>query len=161
MAKSRRGILREELSSRFIPYLQSIGFESTDDSLRRDSRRIFPFGTLVRRHGTTADVIKIQFDKYSRPRFIVNFRREPTEIVHVRHIKSREVASSESFRLHPKPNSAGWFTMRTFLGLHTVEACAERVVDQLMSLVPEIERWFNEETVGKHMRHLSRRYSVE
>jgi hypothetical protein len=147
VAKSKRALLREELSKRFIPYLRSRGFERVE--AKADGRSTFPFGTLIRKRGTGSDIIEIQFDKYSRPKFILNFRKEPAELIRfgtVNHMWA------EGFRLHPRPKSIGWFTMRTFFGLRSPETCAKEVVDRLMSLFPEVESWFKDRTVGEHLR---------
>ena len=142
MANSNRAFLRQELSQRFIPHLQSKGFAVAKDAAKGNGRSSFPFGTFIREHGADADVIKIQFDKYSRPKFILNFSlRSGNDLV-------------ESFRLHPRPKSSAWFTMRTFFGLRSAETCARQVVDQLMNLFPEVESWFKDRVVGKHLRRL-------
>jgi hypothetical protein len=150
--KSNRTVLREELSKRFIPYLWSIGFERAKDSAKADGRSAFPFGTLIRMHGTASDIIEIQFDKYSKPKFIINFRKDPPRIVKGGHLRSvpDRVRLVEHFRLHPRPKSPSWFTMRTFLGLP--EICAQNVVDRLMNLFPEVESWFKDGTMEEHVR---------
>lgn len=154
MAKSKRAYLREELSKRFIPYLRSKGFERAEESAKADGRSTFPFGTLMRKHGTTLDIIEIQFDKYSRPKFMINFRKDPPEILKEGRSKSRSLkwSEAEAFRLHPRPNSAAWFTMRTVFGLRSSESCSKEIVDHLMNLLPEIESWFNDGNMGKHLR---------
>lgn len=142
MAKSNRAFLREQLSKRFIPHLQSRGFAQAKDSAKGNGRSSFPFGTFIREHGAGSDIIEIQFDKHSRPKFIINFSlRSESDLV-------------QSFRLHPRPKSAAWFTMRTFFGLRSAETCARQVVDQLMNLFPEVESWFTDRVVGKHLRRL-------
>jgi hypothetical protein len=73
MDKSNRGYLREELSKRFIPYLQPLDFESAKNPVKADARSIHPFGTFVRRRESASDIIEIQFDKPSKPSFIINF----------------------------------------------------------------------------------------
>jgi len=52
-----------------------MGFERPEHSVKADGRSAFPFGSLVRKHGTAQDIIEIQFDKYSKPKFIINFRK--------------------------------------------------------------------------------------
>src|SRR5712692_10449092 len=120
VAKSNRAFLREELSRRFIPYLRSRGFERAKDSAKADGRSTFPFGTFMRTHGTASDIIEIQFDKYSRPKFIINFRKDPPELIRFGTVNCM---SAEAFRLHPRPKSSGWFSMRTFFGLRSPETC--------------------------------------
>src|SRR5260370_20805565 len=100
VAKSKRDFLREELSKRFIPYLRSRGFERAKDSAKADGRSTFPFGTFIRTDGTLSDIIAIQFDKYSRPKFIVNFQKDPPEIIRFRTVNHNWAAP---FTLHPLP----------------------------------------------------------
>ena len=168
MRKSDRAYLREELSQRFLPYLRSVGFEPAEDSSKPDGRSIFPFGTFARKHGSTSDIIEIQFDKYSRPRFIINFRREPPELIkegqgigprNARLPKLTEFGAArfkwaQSFRLTPRPQSARWFTMRTFFGFRSPKTCSKEVVDRLMNLFPQVEAWFKDGTVGEHLQAL-------
>src|SRR5258708_12159540 len=144
VAKSKRAFLREELSQRFIPYLRSRGFEGAKDSAKADGRSTFPFGTFMRTHGTASDIIEIQFDKYSRPKFIINFRKDPPELIRFGTVNCM---SAEAFRLHPRPKSSGWFTMRTFFGLRSPETCAKEVVDRLMNLFPDVETLFKDRTL--------------
>ena len=149
VAKSKTAFLREELSRRFIPYLRSRGFEQAKDSAKADGRSTFPFGTFIRTDGTVSDIIAIQFDKYSRPKFIVNFQKDPPEIIRFGTVNHNW---GEAFRLHPRPKSSGWFSMRTFFGLRSPETCAKEVVDRLMNLFPEVENWFKDRTVGEHLQ---------
>ena len=168
MDKSNRGYLREELSNRFIPYLQSLGFEPDENSTKADGRSIYPFGVLVRSHGTKSDVVEIQFDKYQRPKFIINFRRRPPKLLaegqgsgprNTRLPKLTEFGAArfrwaEAFRLTPRPQSARWFTMRTFFGLRSPKTCSGEVVDRIMNLFPQVEAWFKDGTVGDHIQPL-------
>jgi hypothetical protein len=149
VAKSKRAFLREELSKRFMPYLRSRGFERTE--AKADGRSTFPFGTLIRKLDTASDIIEIQFDKYSRPRFIINFRKDPPEFIEVRTVNGN-LKCVETYRLHPRPKSAGWFTIRTLFGLRSSETCAKEAVDQLMNLFPEVENWFKDRALGEHLR---------
>jgi hypothetical protein len=123
MDKSDRAYLREELSKRFIPHLQSLDFEPAKNPVKGDGRSIHPFGTFVRRRDTTSDVIEIQFDKRSKPSFVINFRRDPPTLIkgeqfvgagNARLPKLTEFGAerlrwAESFRLTPRPKSASWF----------------------------------------------------
>lgn len=168
MDKSNRAHLREELSKRFIPHLQSLGFSRDGDSGKADGRSVFPFGTYIRKHGATSDVVEIQFDKYSRPKFIINFRKKPPRVIpegegigprKARLPKLTEFGAArfhwaESFRLTPRPQSARWFTMRTFFGLCSADSAGKKVVDHLMTLFPQVEDWFNNGTIGENVQAL-------
>ena len=149
MAKSKRAFLREELSKRFIPYLRSKGFERAKDSAKADGRSAFPFGAFIQTHGTASDIIEIQFDKYSRPKFTINFQKDPPEFIRFGTVNCKW---AEAFTLHPRPKSSGWFSMRTFFGLRSPETCAKEVVDRLMNLFPEVESWFKDRTMEEHLQ---------
>jgi hypothetical protein len=169
MDKSNRAYLREELSKRFIPYLQSLDFEPAKNPAKADARSIHPFGTFVRRRETVSDVIEIQFDKRSKPRFIINFRRDPPELnkegqfVGARNLRLPKLTEfgaerfrwAESFRLTPRPKSANWFTMRTFFGFRSQKICSKEVIDRLMNLFPQVEDWFKDGKIGEHVQALS------
>lgn len=151
--KSNRAYLREELSKRFIPYLHSIGFELAKEAAAIEPRSSHPFGSFVRRREAVTEIIDVQFDKYLRPRFTVNLRVDPSE-----HIDKERLGLTRTkcefvaiYRLNPRPTSAGWFTLRTFLGLRSPEVSAKKVVDRLMSLTPEIEGWLKDGTLGQHL----------
>lgn len=163
VANSNRALLREELSRRFVPHLQSVGFEQENLS-EVDGRTSFPFGIFVRRHGATKDIIRIQFDKYQRAKFTINFRKDP-HVVISGNVRSRS-SQKESpvpetfklvqlFRLHPRPKSAAWFAMRTLFGLRSPAKCARDVVDCLMNLFPEVERCLKDGTIGDHVRMIA------
>lgn len=113
-----------------------------------------PFGSFVRRREAVLEIVDIQFDKYGRPKFTINLRADPSE-----HIDKDRFGLARTkcdfvaiYRLNPRPKSAGWFTMRTFFGLRSPRMCAKKIVDQLMSLVPEIEGWLKDRTMGQHLR---------
>jgi len=154
VAKSKRAVLRDELSKRFMPYLRSRGFELSKELAKSNGRSGFPFGTLIRKHETASDIIEIQFDKYSKPKFVINFRKDPPALLKEVRSESGSLkwAEAEAFRLHPRPNSARWFTMRTFFGLRSPESCSKEVVDHLMDLFSEVESWFDNGDMGKHLR---------
>jgi len=69
-----RNKLREELSARFVPLLRQRGFAGPDriagNALFHDFRRSTAAGTQV---------LSIQFEKYQRPRCILNLWVEPQE----------------------------------------------------------------------------------
>lgn len=166
--KSKRAHLRVELSQRFIPYLQSLGFQADEDSGKPDTRSTHPFGAFVRKHGSTADVIDIQFDKYQRPRFIINFSRRPPRVIEdgwtigprnarlprLTEFGAERFRWAESFRLTPRARSARWFTVRTFFGLRSPKTSSKAVVDRLMNLFPQVEAWFNDGSLGDHIQAL-------
>jgi hypothetical protein len=168
MDKSNRAYLREELSKRVIPYLQSLDFEPAKNPVKADARSIHPFGTFVRRRESASDIIEIQFDQHSRPSFIINFRRDSPELIkegqfvgarNARLPKLTEFGAerfrwAESFRLTPRPKPASWFTMRTFFGFRSPKICSKEVVDRLMNLFPQVEAWFKDGKIGEHVQAL-------
>lgn len=152
--KPDRNHLREEISTRFIPYLRSIGFDQEIKSTNADGRTSHPFGIFVRRKEAVSHIIDIQFDKYLRPKFTINFRKDPSEPIEKDRLGLGKAKCDfiASYRLHSRPNSASWFRMRTFFGLRRRERAAREVVDRLMSVFPEVESWLADGTMGKHIR---------
>ena len=133
----RSNPLRAAVKGRFYPFAESRGF------VREKSHN--PLFILFRRTTDTAvHVFELQWEKYGRPCFVINFGEGP---------------SGESIgRLQPRQGAylRHWFHIRK----PWLEAIAtmkrsyepEQVVDQLIALFPELEAWWDEKRVGPHLR---------
>jgi hypothetical protein len=113
-------------------------------------------------------VIEIQFDKRSKPSFVINFRRDPPALIKgeqfvgagnarlpkLTAFGAERLRWAESFRLTPRPKSASWFTMRTFFGFRSPKIFRKEVVDRLMNLFPQVEAWFKDGRIGEHVQAL-------
>lgn len=102
------------------------------------------------------ETIEIQFDKYSRPKFIVNFQLDPPSLLpkerpwpEYNRPDNGRLRWAEAFRLHPQPNSIRWFGTWSVFGWRSAEDCARKTVDRLMELFPEVEAWFKGQAVGR------------
>ena len=148
--------LRHELKRRFLPALERAGFE-LDLS---DAPRLFRF----RRMDTTeAHILEIQWEKYGRPRFVLNFGRCPSSGVYVRgeHFPIERVLAGwlkDGGRLQPKSGAGvgSWFRqdkpliMRLFSSEKLFPVAA--VVDEVLTLYPEIEGYWSHGQIGPHLR---------
>jgi hypothetical protein len=147
--------LRRELKRRFYPFAAENGFQidMTHGPFGVDFRRIRAEGI---------DVFDLQWEKYGKPRFVVNFGQcSATGVVHFEeHIPPEKVLAymgSVSGRLGPGKGAStrSWFcqdrsVFRRVL-LRQPDRPAAEVVDELLSLFPELEDWFQKGRVGPHM----------
>jgi hypothetical protein len=147
--------LRRELSQRFYPFAKERGFQTDSSSgpLSVDFRRI----TF-----TSVDVFDLQWEKYGRPRFVLNFGKTAAAVNHMGKLVPPEKVLSymglQSGRLQPGAGAStgSWFRQdhsffRRVL-LRQADRPARDVVDELLSLFPEVEEWFEKGILGSHMR---------
>jgi hypothetical protein len=154
--------LREAVKMRFYPFAASRGFT------RAKSRN--PLFVVFRREvGETVQVFALQWEKYGRPSFIVNFSEGPVAGVDVRgtHIAGWDLLPpycAALGRLQPRkgPYLRCWFRLRkpllTALASRSWFYEPEQVVEQLIALFPELEAWWMDKSEGSHV-HFSRRAS--
>lgn len=148
--------LREAVQTRFYPFAESRGF------VRAKSTN--PLFTVFRRASAqTVQVFDVQWEKYGRPYFVINFGEGASGGVDIRgrHISAAELRPSECSkggRLQPRngPFLRHWFrSNRPWL---QVIASGKRfydpdeVVQQLIDLFPELEAWWAEKHEGPHLR---------
>ena len=153
--------LRREIKHRFIPHVVASGFTL-------DEREAPTFWLFRRQAGPSAQLFSIQWEKYGRPRFRLDFGTCPIEGLD---FTGKHVEWSS---MHPhwlpdaaslKPGRAifsrSWFRQdRTpILQLFGATALrpAKEVVDELFSLYPEVEAYWASGKVGKHIQQWSRR----
>ncbi|MDX1914357.1 MAG: hypothetical protein SFU55_02135 [Methylophilus sp.] len=150
--------LRRELKRTFYPYVIERGFQ-IDKSTGPHSIDFRRFGSVH------IDVFDIQWEKYGRPRFVVNFGQTPSAgVTHFgESIPPEKVLSymgSHSGRLQPHAGAStgSWFR-QDYSFLRRIIFCqtdrpAEEVVGKLMSLFKELESWFEHGQLGPHMKVL-------
>jgi hypothetical protein len=164
MPSDKRQLLMQAIEERLVPAIRQLGFEQvplTEEERRSpEERTAFPFGRFRRIKDSEYHLLEIQFDKRSKPRFVLNVAVIPPEGTDVpwRHFAQDEApitSARDAYRVHPGRNPgplAGWFGIPTIgLPLDT-EARARKAVDEAVALLPEIEEWFATRTVGPHMR---------
>lgn len=147
--------LRRELKKRFYPFVAKHGFQidTTHSPFSIDFRRITAEGI---------NVFDLRWEKYGRPRFVVNFGHcSASGVIHFgEEVPPGKVLSymgSSSGRLQPKKGSGtgSWFRQdRSFfyrVVLRQQPRPAAEVVDELLSLFPELEEWFHHRHLGPHI----------
>jgi len=160
--------LRRELKKRFYPLVAAHGFHI--------DKSAGPFGVDFRRMTADGiDVFDLQWDKYGRPRFVVNFGLCPaTGAYHFgEHVLPEKVLAymgSPSGRLGPGKGAGNhsWFRQdRAFFRrvvLRQQPRPAAEVVDELLGVFPELLAWFRDQRPGPHMvfanRHRQQRSAM-
>jgi hypothetical protein len=150
--------LRQALRHTFYPFAIDCGFQVDEITA--------PLGVDFRRFSQDRiDVFDLQWEKHGRPRFVVNFGQTPSVgVIHFgEYVPPEKVLSymgARSGRLQPRrgADTSSWFRQdRSFfkrLVLRQPLRPAEEVVEELLSLFQELERWFEQGRLGLHMRLL-------
>jgi hypothetical protein len=133
--------IRALVGSRFAELVKSRGFER-----RRGSVRLYRFR---RKSAERHDLLEVQFDRYMRPRFIVNFGTVSSDGLvdgYGRNLAADDVQIVHlpvSGRLNACPRllleywfGVGWVT------IGSAERAAELQIDKLTRLFPHVEHWF-------------------
>lgn len=129
----RTSELRREIKSRFLPLAAANGFVVSEAKapLFLEFRRVV---------GGEEHYFDIQWEKYGLPRFVVNFS-----------------ASAKGGRLQPRAGArtSSWFrqdsSLLARLLLRPSLRPASGVVDELITLFPELDGFFSQDSVGEHM----------
>jgi len=150
--------LRRELERTFYPYVTDRGFQidKSTGPLSVDFRRFT---------ADHIDVFDLQWEKYGRPRFVVNFGQAPSAgVTHFgEYVPPEKILSymgPQSGRLQPRlgPGTGSWFRQdrnffRRFVFRQAVRPAVE-VVEELVSLFQELEGWYEHGQLGAHMKLL-------
>ena len=148
--------LREALKARFYPFATAQGFVR--------AKSTHPHFTLFRRTTASAvQVLELQWDKYHRAAFVVNFAEAPLAgvTIHGTHIRALDIEPYQCpslGRLTPR-NCASvrcWFRLRKplldFLRSGQRSYQPDEVIEQLIALFPELEAWWTHRQSGPHLR---------
>ena len=153
--------LRQILKARFFARVIQQGFVI-------DSRRQPLSTTFRRRRDDLVQIFEIQWDKYGKPRFVVNFGTCPAaglEIDGVNHAAGETFASwcADAGRLQPRSgtSSRSWFRqdapwLDRLRGRPALRA-PDEVVDELQRLFPELEAYWTSGALGRHLTQWNRR----
>jgi hypothetical protein len=152
--------LRRAIKNDFVPYLRDKGFSV-------DMRRAPQFFTFRRIGVDAVYVCDVQWEKYGRPRFVVNFGRCSAQGVVLRggHVRPADVFppdTSDYGRLYPGRSRtiSGWFRQdrpffeRLIFGSKSYPV--EKVTSQLMMMFGEIENFWETGSFGPHLRLMGR-----
>lgn len=147
--------LRREIRAVFLPFAAAQGFVL-------DQRHAPTFLEFRRQRDGVVHVFDIQWEKYGRPRFVLNFGTCPAEglMVNGEQIPAATVMAGwlpVKGRLQPgRGTSVGhWFRqdkplLRALVSRDKLYP-ASRVVAELLQLFPEIEAWWATGAVGPHL----------
>ncbi len=152
--------LRREIKQTFVPFAEARGFKLD----RRYSPQFLEFRRVTEREMHLFD---IQWEKYGKPRFVVNFGKCPAHgAVFNGEMLSpglvRPAHCSVNGRLQPGkgPMTSNWFRQdKPFLArLLSRESLYPpgQVVGELVSLFPELEAYWRDGITGPHLRILQR-----
>jgi hypothetical protein len=156
--------LRREIKARFFPYAAARGFSP--------DVRLQPTSVIFRRHaGERVEMFELQWDKYGSPRFAINFG---TCSINGLDINGNAAPAAEALptwcndvgSLQPRRGSStrSWFRqdstlLRRLAGQPALRDPSE-VVDDLVALFPEIERYWATGAVGPHLKIWRRNATV-
>jgi hypothetical protein len=148
--------LRRVLKARFIPYAVDRGFAVDERHQPRST-------TFRRRVGNCVQIFDVQWEKYGTPRFALNFGTCPAEGLHANGAVYPPEDTlpgwcPDTGRLQPRRGTAtgSWFRQDTTMLQRLLGSPALRdpvdVVDELLALFPELERYWASGDVGRHLR---------
>ncbi|HRP34619.1 MAG TPA: DUF4304 domain-containing protein [Gammaproteobacteria bacterium] len=158
-AEKLRANLVDEVGGGLTNVFVSRGFRHVPlppDEADSELRNIFPLGRLKRQRGDCLDVIEFQFDKYGRPKFVINFGVVPAGGVtlpwgdHLVQSVADVSALSDAYRLYSSAFRARWFELGWLTPKN--EQALSSLVAKAIALSNEINLWFERKTVGKHMK---------
>lgn len=154
MAKTKS--IRDALRSSFYPHVISLGFDV-------DKRWQPQFVVFRRFVADKVDIFDIQWDKYHRPKFVINFSEAPLDGVEFggKFIDAKDlmVAHCGTFhRLVRDQNkiSYRWFQLRRPLIEQVLKLKRQYEPDEIASQViqrfDEVEQWWKEKKIGRHVQ---------
>ena len=156
--KETTALLRSEVQKRLCPEFFKDGFKHHE--LPSDEKglfkHVFPFGYFKRKRDDGLDIVEVQFDQNRLPRFVINFGTAPKEGVVLpwgvhRSQEEAEVSALNGFRLYNSSRRLLWFKVGSF-NFGSDEVIVAKLITSAVCKKPEIDRWFDDGTVGKHMR---------
>jgi hypothetical protein len=141
--------LRAILSEDFGRYLIALGFEP-----EKRSSFFYPYRRRTRRG---LDLVEVQFDKYNRPKFVINFGTLPGDFIvdsYGRFVDAKDVSIAHLFqwgRLHRRAFLRQWFGVGGLSSLISPENAARREVFLLKDLFKQVELWFQTSETGANL----------
>ena len=148
--------LRSELKRRVLPLAEARGFVV-------DERKLPQSIEFRRTAGDAVHVFGIQWEKYGKPRFAVHYGTCPAAGLRVgpdlfppRDVLVSWLADAGSLQPRRGSSSRAWFRQdRSFIsrliGRPRLRTPGE-VVDELLTVLPELQRYWDTGSVGPHMR---------
>jgi len=143
--------LREAVKKHFYPFAEAKGFAR--------AKSTHPHFTTFRRiEPDVVHVFDVQWDKYGRPRFVINFG----EVGSGASTASVETQDCKVLcRLQPDKTSPRWWRLRKpwseILRTGRFRYTPKEVVDRVIASFFEVEEWWAEKKEGPHVQVLWRR----
>lgn len=149
--------LRQALKSKFVPFMQTRGFEL-------DQRNAPHFLEFRRIHGEEMQLVEIQWEKYGKPRFKVTAASASRKgvVCHGKMIEATEIGTGQApsyVALYPTGSGSStrhWFRQDKSLISALVSGnrlhAPEEIVEKLTTLYPELEEYFRTREPGAHCR---------
>lgn len=152
---SKTKALREAVKTIFYPHAESLGFSV-------DARMQPQFVVFRRVDGGTIQVFDIQWDKYHRPRFVLNFSEAPAGGVEFggKRYTADDICAvhcGSYLRLQRRRGGGGscWFQLRRPVIEQLVslkrDYPPETVASQVVQRFGEIEDWWRDKSIGPHV----------
>lgn len=149
--------LRAVVDAILVPYLLSRGFEKDTRELWNEDTQRQTVERLLRWRGKSLDLLEIQYDKYSRPKFALEAGVAPPEGTDYCGYHYTQLAASVlvTHRVHLHPNRACplWrFGIPLFKVPLLRNPSAQDVVNRAIKLFPQIKTWLNGGLKGPECR---------
>jgi hypothetical protein len=155
MAKTKP--IRDALRTIFYPHVFSLGFEL-------DKRWQPQFVVFRRFSSNVVQVFEIQWDKYHRPKFVINFSEAPLDGVEFgeKWMEAKDIAPVHCGTYRRLMRSRGrltysWFQLRRPLIKQLVllkrNYEPEEVAAQVVQLFDEVEDWWANKVIGRHVNN--------
>jgi len=145
--------LREAVKDYFYPFAES------KDFVRAKSKHPH-FTTFRRVKGATVHVFDVQWDKYGRPAFVINFGEASFEESKTLVDNVETEQCNVLCRLQPDKNSPGWWRLRKpwleVLKTGRLRFEPKEVVLRAIACFPDAEAWWAEKLTGQHVLVLRR-----
>ncbi len=149
-SRDQKELLKAEMRDVLAPTLQSLGFKFTSNNMRHS----FPI-TWFRDNTHQIDVVQFQWDKYGRPRFVINFRpfESQDDLVICRERPNSINAEEFGFRAYMEDNrEPRWFAPDWLIGMVNPRAEFRRVVRICRDRIREIDGFFKGGAPSSYMR---------
>ena len=161
MKNKGRVFLIDSIKRLLIPEFERLGFSvvplSGDDLASADIRRSFPFGRLQRKRKSGLESIEIQLDKNGFAACRFNIGVVPIDGIHVNNIfiNAEDVwvhYLNKYYAMYSIPIFRRWFTVNYWFGSKPNQIDFDKLVQQIIHLIPEVEKVLAEQKIGKHIR---------
>ena len=154
MAKTKS--IRDALRSAFYPHAIKLGFEI-------DKRWQPQFVVFRRLAGNKVDIFDIQWDKYHRPKFVINFSEAPFDGVEFagKFIGTKDLMVTHCGTFHRLVRDQNkvfyrWFQLRRPLTEQVLKLKRNyepyEIATQVIDRFSEVEEWWEKKTIGKHVQ---------